>query len=124
MVADLPSALEEVGPGPVVVVTSWSYSYLSPDQRQGLVAALADAGRRRPVAWVSMDTVGVVEQLLGSLQARTTPGGPGGSTAGTGAGPAGITPSLLGVIVYDEDGPHPEALALVHPHGAWISWLA
>ena len=116
MVTDLPSALDEVGGGPVVVVTSWSYSYLSPDQRQGFAAVLADAGRHQPVAWVSMDTVGVVEQLIGPLETLTDP-------AGTGPDTAGITPSLLGVVVYDGYDSHAEALALVHPHGAWISWL-
>jgi hypothetical protein len=117
MVADLPAVLDEVGTGPVVVVTSWSFSYLSPGQRQGLTAVLADAGRRRPVAWVSMDTVGVVEQLTEPLAAL-------GTTWGARSGTGDTTPSVLGLVVYDGVDSRAEALALVHPHGAWISWLA
>lgn len=113
MVEDLGRALGLLGHGPVAVVTSWSYSYLSPGDQQAFVEILAEEGRRRPVAWVSCDGHGVV----GAFDAPDT------SSLAAGE----LSPSVLGLAVYDAAGgsggsgrSEARPLALVQPHGAWI----
>lgn len=75
-------------------------------QRQRYVELLAEAGRRRPVAWVTMDTHGIVEPL-----AHVTP-------------PTGRAETdLLAVAVFDGTGePDAEALAFVQSHGQSMAW--
>lgn len=111
MVDDLPRAVEQVADGPVAVVTSWSYSYLSQEDRLGFVEALGRIGRERPVAWVCLDSSGVSE-LFAVPEGR--------------ADPAEL-PNLLGLALWGRDDaagpPRGRTLALVHPHGRWIEWL-
>lgn len=107
MVEDLGPALEDMGGEPVAVLTSWSYSYLSLEARARFQAVLATAGRRRPVAWICCDGLGVAELF----QPDAPP-------------PEGPIPSVLGLAVYRGDtGPEASSLAYMHSHGQWIQWL-
>ena len=108
MVEDLPSALATLGNGPVAVITSWSYSYLSRSDRPRFHQILREAGRRRPVAWVSCEGPGIVEGLPGPDVATVK----------------GEFPSVLGLAVFDGSSASAEALALVGAHGQWIDSLS
>jgi hypothetical protein len=107
MVEDLPAVLEEMGGCPTVVVTSWSYSYLQSDDREQFQAILAAEGRRRPVAWVFADAVGVVDLFR-----------PGVDPA-----PGELAPSVLGLAVFSGGRIEAAPLAFVQPHGGWVEWL-
>jgi hypothetical protein len=91
-----------------VVTTSWVVGYFSPEQRAAFRAALAEAGRRRPVAWVSAEGAGVVDGI------------PGGEHAPSDA--LGVEASVLGLITFDGGEPAAELLGFVHPHGSSIDW--
>ncbi len=108
MVEDLPSALAALGNGPVAVITSWSYSYLSRSDRPRFHQILREEGRRRPVAWVSCEGAGIVEGLPGPDVATVK----------------GEFPSVLGLAVFDGSSASAEALALVGAHGQWIDSLS
>jgi hypothetical protein len=109
IVDDLPSVLDDAGDRPVVVVTSWSYSYLPPERRPDFEARLRDAARRRPVAWVCCDGVGTADHLF--VPGRRPP--------------ADRNPSMLGLAVFGPGGRvDSKVLAFVHPHGTWMEPLA
>ncbi len=107
MVADLAPAIEEMGDLPTVVVTSWSYSYLPPDVRPAFLATLRAAARRRPVAWVCLDLLGVAPIF----------------TPETPAPADEQIPSLIGVAIIDDRGVRARPLAFVHSHGIWLQWI-
>ena len=100
----LPAVLEAIAPdGVVCVLTTWSYSYFSIDQRREFVRLLEAAGERRPVAWIAGDAAGVL-------------------------GPPGLLgpgeDDVLALTVFDGGRAEPTLLARVHPHGFWMEWLA
>jgi hypothetical protein len=108
MVEDLAPALQECRAWPTVVVTSWSFSYLSIEARARFRAVLQDEGRTRPVAWVCLDILGVDDIF--------EPPAP----------PADIArpmPSILGLAVFDRAGVEARTLGFIHSHGTWIHWL-
>lgn len=107
MVADLPALMDGMDDGPLAIVTSWSFSYLTVDQRRGFESALAAAGRRRPVAWVCSDGPGVSDYF----RPDTPP--PDGSQI----------PSVLGLAVFRDGGVESRTLGYMHSHGAWVHWL-
>jgi hypothetical protein len=104
----LPTVLDGVDEGRIVVLNSWSFSYFSIEQRQKYVELLAEVGRHRPLAWVTMDTPGIVEPL-----ANVAP--PIGSSE---------TDMLTGVVFDGEQPLHAEALAYVQSHGRSMAWQA
>jgi hypothetical protein len=109
MVTDLDAALETFDPGlPVVVVTTSSCWYLSVPRRQAFLAVLARRARRQRLAWLSVDTAGVVD--LGPV--RPAPAGTGPAT------------SVMGLVTFESGSPAGRALAWCHAHGAWLDWLA
>jgi hypothetical protein len=109
MVADLDAALDTFGPGlPVVVVTTSAYWYLNVGQRQAFLAVLERRARRQPLAWLSVDTAGVIDLI---------PVPPAISDAGPSA-------SVMGLVTFGSGPPAGRALALCHAHGAWMEWVA
>ena len=103
----LPAVLDRTPGGSVaVVLTTWSYAYLSIDDRGRFVALLAERSRNRPVAWISADDPGVVDAFP-AAEADAPP-------------PSGI----LGASIFDAGNRFDELLALVHPHGQWLAWRA
>jgi hypothetical protein len=111
MVEDLPSVLAATAPDvPVVVLTTWAFAYLDPDQREAFVALLREESRRRPLAWLSGEQKGTVTALP---DVDVTPFEPG-----TEAG-------VLGLVRFtDGQQVGAEVLAVCHPHGRWIRWHA
>lgn len=107
MVTDLPDLIEEMGDGPVVVVTSWSAGYLVEEDRRVFESVLAGAARRRPVAWVCVDAPGVSD----CFRPATAP--PDGSQI----------PSVLGLAVFRDGTVASRSLGYMHSHGAWVHWL-
>ena len=92
-----------------VVVTTWAFAYLPLDRRAPFTEVLAEASRRRPLAWVSGEAAGVVD-LLGEV--RVPPD------------PSGIEPAVLGLVSFADGDHRSEVLAVVHPHGRWLDWWA
>lgn len=108
MVADLDAALGTFGPGlPVVVVTTSSCWYLSVAQRHAFAAVLARRAGRQRLAWLNVDTAGVVGPI---------PVPP--AIAG-----AGAAASVMGLVTFGSGPPAGRALAVCHAHGAWMDWV-
>lgn len=107
MVADLGSAIASVRPGPVVVVTSWSFSYLGEDDRRAFERVLRDAGQEGPVAWICCDSPGVSDLFK--------PADPPPDD--------GDIPSVLGLAVFESDLVESHCLGYMHSHGRWVKWL-
>jgi len=108
-VALLPGVLAGLGPGLVVVVTTWAYAYLLPEQRPAFVDALRATGRHRPVVWVAAEGRGVVE----AMDASGMPGPPDAPEC-----------DVLSAWSFDGGTEEIVALALVHSHGQWLDWRA
>jgi hypothetical protein len=92
-----------------VVTTTWAAAYFSKPERVAFREALAAASRHRPVAWISAESLGVVD-LFAQVEAP--------------ADAHGFEPSVLGLVVFRDGASDPRHLALVHPHGTWIDWRA
>lgn len=109
MAADLDAALDTFDPGlPVVVVTTSACWYLSVEQRQAFLAILERRARRQPLAWLSVDTAGVIGLIPVPPAKRD----------------AGPSASVMGLVTFESGPPTGRALALCHPHGAWMEWVA
>ncbi len=108
MVTGLDAALGTFDPGlPVVVVTTSACWYLSVEQRHEFLAVLARRARGQRLAWLSVDTAGVVD--LGPV-----PPAPAGTGAAT---------SVMGLVTFESGSPAGRALAWCHAHGAWLDWI-
>jgi hypothetical protein len=107
MVADLARVIESVRPGPIAVVTSWSFSYLSSEDRRGFERELESASRHGPLAWVCCDTSGSSDLFRPSEPPPDD----------------GDIPSLLGLAVFDAGEVSSHCLAYMHSHGSWVKWL-
>jgi len=111
-VALLPDVLDELGPGLAVVVTTWSYAYVLPDQRPAFIDALRRTGRSRPLVWIAAEARGLIESV--DLSSVAEP-------------PASMQTSPVDVLSawrFDGAGDEARILALVHSHGLWIDWRA
>ncbi len=109
MVDDLDAALDTFDPGlPVVVVTTSAFWYLDRRQRQAFPAVLERRARRQPLAWLSVDTAGVIDLIPVPPAKRR----------------AGPSASVMGLVTFGSGPPAGRALALCHPHGAWMEWVA
>ena len=102
----LPDALARVPDGALpVVTTTWALSRLRPERRLRFVDRLEQAGSARPVAWVSVEGVGVA------------PGIP----------PLGDRPasghSIVGLALFGGPAPCCEAIGRCWARGRWLSWL-
>jgi hypothetical protein len=107
MVTGLDAALDTFDPRlPVVVVTTSACGYLSAGQRDAFLAVLERRARRRPLAWLSADAPGVIDLV---------PIPPA-------AGHPGAAASVLGLVTFESGTAVGRALALCHPHGAWLEW--
>jgi hypothetical protein len=93
---------------PAVVLTTWSFSYFSLEQRRQFVELLAGASGRRLIAWLSADGAGVVDDLAEEA----------------GGDPEHAHSDVLGAVLFDRGTRHPHLLAYVQAHGQWIDWRA
>ncbi len=90
------------------ITTTWTFAYLSSEQRDAFVEELTRLGAHRPLAWITAEGPGLVD--------RFERGEPPHHDL--------TTPSVLGVEVFDGRRSAPTMLAWVHPHGHWIDWRA
>ena len=103
----------------VTVVDAYTAVFL-PDQRRARLAdVLAEAGRTRPVTWLSLDPL--------------VPLGPSGTDSVQGlALPESLIRdyqrsgvfAVLGARTFDRTTDRGQLLARAHPSGAWIEWLS
>lgn len=107
MVADLEGTVRSLRPGPVVVVTSWSFSYLGDEERRAFEGVLRDCAREGPIAWLCCDGPGV----SGLFEPADAPPDDGD------------IPSVLGLAVFNGDRVASHCLGYMHSHGRWVKWL-
>lgn len=107
MVADLARVIDSVRTGPVAVVTSWSFSYLSSEGRRAFERELASASTGGPIAWVCCDTAGSSDLFRPSEPPPDD----------------GDIPSVLGLALFDAGEVRSHCLAYMHSHGSWVKWL-
>ena len=106
LVDDLPAVLAGVPEDArLVVFHSAVLGYVSPDRRQALAAALAEASKRRNVVWLSNEPPGVIPEVTAL------------------APPLNERRFLLGRTKFTDGRRQDELLALTHPHGAELTWL-
>jgi hypothetical protein len=103
----------------IIVVDAYMAVFLPEDRRARLADILAQAGRGRPVTWLSLDPL--------------LPLGPSGrdSVQGLALPPALIRDyqhggvfAVLGARTFDRTGDRGRLLARAHPSGGWVEWLA
>jgi hypothetical protein len=115
----LPSLLDGLARGQrVVVVDAYTAVFLSAERRTLLINILAEAGRLRPITWLSLDPL--------------VPLGPSGRESVQGlALPASLIDeyqqrgvfAVLGALTFDGSIDSGRLLARAHPSGAWVEWL-
>jgi hypothetical protein len=102
----LPDAIAQVPANAVpVVTTTWALSGLSMERRQQFVRRLEEAAADRPVAWVSVEGVGVAPTIP-TLGDRPASGH-----------------SIIGLALLDRSTPRTEALGRCWLRGRMLSWL-
>jgi len=105
----LPDVLAGLAPGTsALVLTTWSYSYFSIEQRQQFEKLLSTHSNDRRIAWLSADGPGTVEAFADADvpehdQTRA---------------------NVLGVVTYDHGVRRAVVVGFVHQHGAWVDWRA
>jgi hypothetical protein len=116
----LPGVLASIpGDQRIIVVDAYMAVFLPQERRARLAGILAEAGRTRPVTWLSLDPL--------------VPLGPSGhdSVQGLSLPPALISDyqlggvfAVLGARTFDRTGDRGRLLARSHPSGRWIEWLS
>jgi hypothetical protein len=102
----------------IIVVDAYMAVFLPEDRRARLAGILTQAGRARPVTWLSLDPL--------------VPLGPSGrdSVQGLPLPPGLILDyqhgvfAVLGARIFDGAGDRGYLLARAHPSGGWIQWLS
>jgi Uncharacterized protein conserved in bacteria (DUF2332) len=114
----LPGVLASLRAPRVVVVDAYLAVFLPAERRARLASILAEASRRRPVTWLSLDPL--------------VPLGPGGreSVQEIPVPPAVVRDygqrgvfAVLGVRSFGDRAGSEGLLARSHPSGRWIEWL-
>jgi hypothetical protein len=120
VVATLPGVLASFPPGrSVTVADAYLAVFLPAVQRARLAGIMAEAGRTRPVTWLSLDPL--------------VPLGPSGRDSVQGLPLPGWLVrdyqqhgvfAVLGVRTFHNGTDHGRLLARAHPSGQWVEWLA
>jgi hypothetical protein len=115
----LPGLLDRFAPGRHVLVTdSYLAVFLSPERRAELAGIMAEAGRTRPVTWLSLDPL--------------VPLGPSGRDSVQGLDVPGQLIAeyqqhgvfaVLGARTFHRGTDRGRLLARAHPSGQWVEWL-
>jgi hypothetical protein len=103
----LPDAIARVPAAALpVVTTTWSLSSLPPERRLRFLQLLDDAAAGRPVAWVSVEGVGVAPAIptLGDRRASGH--------------------SIVGLAILDGASVRADAVGRCWSRGRWLAWLA
>lgn len=90
----------------LVVFHSAVLSYVAMDRRRAFVDALAEASRRRPLVWVSIEALGVVPDVEAKAPS-----------------PSDQLRFLLHRADYTDGQRRDRILGFAHPHGSALSWL-
>jgi hypothetical protein len=113
VLADLPHAV------PVLVTDAYLAVFLPPDKRAMLFGVLADAARRRPVTWLSLDPlVPLGRAARDSVQGIELPAWLVADSQQNGLF------AVLGVRTFDRGCETGRLLARAHPSGQWVEWLS
>ena len=115
----LPAVLASLDAPRVIVTDAYLAVFLPPERRAQLAGALAEAGRARPVTWLSLDPL--------------VPLGPAGRDSVQGIGlPAPLIDdyqrsgvfAVLGARTFHGGTDSARLLARAHPSGRWVEWLS
>jgi hypothetical protein len=119
VVAELPGVLASFPPDrSITVVDAYLAVFLSPGQRAQLAAVLAEAGRARPVTWLSLDPlVPLGPAGRDSVQGLPLPGGLVADYQRHGVF------AVLGARTFHRGADAGRLLARAHPSGQWVEWL-
>jgi hypothetical protein len=119
IVEAVPGVLDGLPPDrTAAVVDSYTAVFLPEDRRLLLTAALAEAGRSRPVIWVSLDPlVPLGPSGRHSVQGLVLPDGLVADYQQQGVF------AVLGARRYHRDSDQGRLLGRSHPSGAWMEWL-
>lgn len=102
----LPDALARVPDTAVpVVTTTWALSYFSLEARLRFLRRLDEAAASRPLAWVSMEGVGIAPAVPTRGDSRLA------------------SHSVVGIATAHGGSFRVDAVARCHPHGSWMEWL-
>ncbi len=93
-----------------VVVSTWALAYLSADGRDAVVGGLESIAAERDLALLTLEEPRFTPWL--------DPHGAEVTAAGDG------TPTMLGLRVWRDGSSTATGLAMAHPHGTWMHWLA
>jgi hypothetical protein len=107
MVDDLAGAATAADAPCLVVVNSWSASYLEVERRRRFADAVASIAATRPTWWITLEFPTVACDL-GVLDANVT-------LAHRGA-------SVVCVTRFVDAAPTSRLVAETHPHGRWLDW--
>jgi hypothetical protein len=102
----------------VCVVDSYTCVFFPPDELERFRAAIDTAGRRRDLAWISVDPL----VPMGNAASRSVIGlaaPPGMLERGRREGVFGV----VGRLAYSGGRRERKLLALAHPGAAWLEWL-
>jgi hypothetical protein len=105
--------------GPVIVVDAYLAVFLAPRRRARLAAILAEAGRERPVTWLSLDPL----VPLGPAGRDSVQGLPVPATVVDAYRRRGVF-AVLGARTFHRGTDRGRLLARAHPSGRWIDWLS
>lgn len=104
---DLPNAIAQVAPDALpIVVTTWSVSRIPTERRWNLIHRLQDEASSRPIAWVSVEGIGVVP-VVPTLGDRRASGH-----------------SIIGLVLMDRASLRAYALGRCWSRGRALEWLA
>jgi hypothetical protein len=92
-----------------VVVTTGVVGYFTLEQRAGFHDVLREASRRRPIAWISSESQGVVAAI---------------PTSSAPSDDDGVELSVLGLVRFADGAAEGELLGYAHPHGSTLDWRA
>jgi hypothetical protein len=114
----LPGVLASLDAPQVIVTDAYLAVFLPPDRRAELAGILAEAGRQRPVTWLSLDPL--------------VPLGPAGRDSVQGIDlpqpliddyrRSGVF-AVLGARTFRRGSGSAHLLARAHPSGRWVTWL-
>jgi hypothetical protein len=103
----------------LIVVDSYTAVFLPEQRRAQLAGILAQAGRVRPVTWLSLDPL----VPLGPSGRDSVQGLPLPSALIREYQHGGVF-AVLGARTFDRTGDRGRLLARAHPSGGWVEWLA
>jgi len=119
-VNELPGVLAGLRrPGRVIVVDAYLAVFLEPERRARLAAVLAEAGRERPVTWLSLDPL----VPLGPAGRDSVQDLPVPAAVADDYRREGVF-ALLGARTFHRGTDQGRLLARAHPSGHWIDWLS